>query len=63
MYIYFSVNKPSVNTHWARHNRKAGEKAKRSELKTTDQIYKARMIAEKKRNRNGRKGKTKRNKK
>lgn len=48
-----------INTHWARHNTKIKEKSRKSELKTTDQILKARKEAEKKRNRNGRKGKKK----
>lgn len=39
------------NTHWARHNRNVKEKARRSELKTSDQILKARIIAEKKQKR------------
>lgn len=49
-----------VHTHWARHNKNIKEKVRRSELKSTDQILKARDAAEKKRNRNGKKKKNKR---
>lgn len=45
----------NLKTHWARHNVKLREKQKRSELKTTDQIMKARKLAEKKKQRNKRK--------
>ncbi|KAJ8919065.1 hypothetical protein NQ315_016972 [Exocentrus adspersus] len=36
-------------THWAKHNDKVKLKQKKSEIKTTDQIVKARLVAEKKR--------------
>lgn len=46
------------NTHWARHNEKQMMKNKRSDLKSTDQILKARQLAEKKKSRqNGKRGK------
>lgn len=48
-----------LNTHWARHNRKVDEKKMRnSELKTNEQILKARRLAEKKKakQRGGKKG-------
>ncbi|XP_008198552.1 ATP-dependent RNA helicase DDX54 [Tribolium castaneum] len=52
-----------AKTHWARHNKKLQQKQRKSELKTTDQILKARKIAEKKKNRQKKKGKkVKRNK-
>ncbi|CAG9822479.1 unnamed protein product [Phaedon cochleariae] len=41
-----SVGKP--NTHWARYNEKVKMKQRKSEMKTSDQIVKARMIAERK---------------
>nr|XP_022919550.1 ATP-dependent RNA helicase DDX54 [Onthophagus taurus] len=49
-----------VNTHWARHNEKLKMKMKKSELKSTDQILKARMLAEKKKKKQKGKKKTKR---
>jgi hypothetical protein len=52
-----------ANTHWARHNKKLKLKQRKSELKTTDEIMKARKIAEKKRNKQKKRGKKgKRNK-
>lgn len=45
------------NTHWARHNEKMKLKQKRSELKTTDQIFKARNLAEKKKQKQKKRGK------
>ncbi|CAH0552710.1 unnamed protein product [Brassicogethes aeneus] len=49
------------NTHWAKHNEKVKLKQKRSEMKTTDQILKARQIDEKKKRKQkgGKKGKGK----
>ncbi|XP_031841303.2 ATP-dependent RNA helicase DDX54 [Nomia melanderi] len=48
----------TANTHWARHNQKLKEKIKTNkELKRPEQILKARKLLERKRNRNGRKGK------
>lgn len=50
--FYHTDARPGMpNTHWARHNRNVKEKARRSELKTSDQILKARIIAEKKQKR------------
>lgn len=54
----------NANTHWANHNKKVLLKRKRSEMKSTDQIFKAREIAEKKKlkqkkGKSGRKGKKK----
>ncbi|KAJ8674285.1 hypothetical protein QAD02_005547 [Eretmocerus hayati] len=44
------------NTHWARHNQKLKEKLKaKSELKTPEQVLKARELLERKRRRHGRK--------
>ncbi|XP_018562547.1 ATP-dependent RNA helicase DDX54 [Anoplophora glabripennis] len=37
------------HTHWARHNEKVKLQQRRSEIKTTDQIVKARIVADKKR--------------
>lgn len=51
-----NVNKP--HTHWAKHNEKIKLKQRRSELKSTDQIVKARIIAERKKQRQ-KKGKKK----
>ncbi|RZB58826.1 ATP-dependent RNA helicase DDX54 [Asbolus verrucosus] len=52
-----------ANTHWAKHNKKLKLKQKKSELKTTEQILKARKIAEKKKNKQKRRAKkTKKNK-
>lgn len=48
-----------MNTHWARHNEKVKQKQRKSELKSTDQILKQRLIAEKKRQRQNKKGKSK----
>ncbi|XP_063906529.1 ATP-dependent RNA helicase DDX54 [Zophobas morio] len=45
------------NTHWAKHNKKLKLKQRKSELKTTDQILKARKIADKKKNKQKKKGK------
>lgn len=45
------------HTHWARHNEKVKLKQQKSELKSTDQIMKARKIAEKKKNKQKRKRK------
>lgn len=45
------------NTQWARHNEKIKLKQKRSELKSTDQILKARTIAEKKKLKQKKRGK------
>ncbi|XP_025833848.1 ATP-dependent RNA helicase DDX54 [Agrilus planipennis] len=43
------INKfKNIKTHWARHNEKVMTKQRKSELKTTEQILKARKIAEKK---------------
>lgn len=51
------------NTHWARHNEKMKMKQKRSELKTTEQIFKARNVAEKKKQKQKKRGrKTKKTK-
>lgn len=36
------------HTHWARHNEKVKLKQRKSEMRSTDQIVKARIIAEKK---------------
>lgn len=50
-YTFFFVLanlKTNANTHWANHNKKLLLKRKRSEMKSTDQILKAREIAEKK---------------
>ncbi|XP_076162374.1 ATP-dependent RNA helicase DDX54 [Ptiloglossa arizonensis] len=47
----------TANTHWARHNQKVKEKIKANkELKTPEQILKARKLLDRKRNRNSRKG-------
>ncbi|XP_046617895.1 ATP-dependent RNA helicase DDX54 [Neodiprion virginianus] len=43
------------NTHWARHNQKTKEKARKAELKKPEQILKARLIMEKKQKRQGKK--------
>ncbi|XP_056633508.1 ATP-dependent RNA helicase DDX54 [Diorhabda sublineata] len=50
------------HTHWARHNEKVKMKQRKSELKSTDQIVKARLIAEKRKQRQ-KKGKSKKGKK
>lgn len=48
----------TANTHWSRHNQKLKEKIKTNkELKRPEQILKARKLLERKRNRNGKKGK------
>ncbi|CAG9856383.1 unnamed protein product [Phyllotreta striolata] len=49
-------------THWAKHNEKVKMKQRKSELKSTDQIVKARMLADKKKQ-GQRKGKGKKGKK
>lgn len=49
--LFFFVSatlKTNANTHWANHNKKLLLKRKRSEMKSADQIFKAREIAEKK---------------
>lgn len=56
MYIVVTL-KTTPKTHWARHNQKVQLKQKRSELKSTDQILKARKIAEKKKSKQKKKGK------
>lgn len=43
------------NTHWARHNQKTKEKAKKAELKRPEQILKARILLEKKQKKHGKK--------
>lgn len=45
-------------THWAKHNEKLKLKQRKSDLKSTDQIVKSRIIAEKKKQRQ-KKGKKK----
>lgn len=55
-----NVTKGRPNTHWARHNEKIKLKQRKSEMKSTDQILKARQIAEKKKQRQkGKKGRGK----
>lgn len=46
-------------THWAKHNEKVKLKQRKSEMKTTDQILKAREIAERKKKRQKKGGKKK----
>ncbi|XP_045465742.1 ATP-dependent RNA helicase DDX54 [Harmonia axyridis] len=46
-----------LRTHWARHNEKVKQKQRKSELKTTDEILKARKIAAKNKRNNMRRGK------
>lgn len=58
LFLFFlDISQGMLNTHWARHNRNAQDKKRKSELKTSDQILKARLLKEKKKNRNGRKTK------
>lgn len=52
-----TIKTKNVNTHWGRHNKKIQLKQKKSELRNTDQIMKARKLAEKKKKKN--KGKKK----
>lgn len=54
----FAVPKHTPHTHWARHNEKIKLKQRKSEIKTNDQILKARLLAEKKKQRQ-KKGKSK----
>lgn len=46
-------------THWAKHNEKVKQKQRKSELKSTDQILKARIVQEKKRQKQSRRIKAK----
>lgn len=56
---FISALKTTTHTRWGKHNLKAQQKA-RVQLKNTDQILKLRIIAEKKKQKNARKGKKKR---
>nr|CAI5860206.1 unnamed protein product [Callosobruchus analis] len=60
-----NIPRGKAHTHWARHNEKMKQKQRKTELKSKDQILKARLIAEKKqqRQKKGKKGKGKRVKK
>ncbi|XP_050313208.1 ATP-dependent RNA helicase DDX54 [Anthonomus grandis grandis] len=54
-----NFNKPKRYTHWAKHNEKVKQKQKTSEMKSMDQILKAREIAEKRKQKLKRKSKSK----
>lgn len=58
MQQFLSALKTTPNTRWGRHNLKVQEKA-RIKLKSADQILKQRIIAQKKKRKNARKGKKK----
>ncbi|XP_030767680.1 ATP-dependent RNA helicase DDX54 [Sitophilus oryzae] len=50
------INKSRPFTHWARHNEKMKEKQKQSDMKSTQQILKAREIAQRKKFRQKKRG-------
>jgi len=57
------ITERKIYTHWAKHNEKMKNKKVKSELRSTEQILKARKIAEKKKMRQNKKSRIKRKKK
>lgn len=61
IFIFLGLPMKKSYTHWAKHNEKVTQKKRKSEMKTKDQIVKARIIADKKRQKQ-KKGKNKKGK-